>query len=198
MLIHEGRPYWLSEQFGRVPTGLLGSFHFLDNGADPESMLPFRISPLPTGWRQLADAPPNTVLFRARPGTASVTVGTPQGRITTCADSTGQWEACRDVSVATIDALVDAVEPRRVNEDGVGLPVRASYGTIDLDGTAAKRVSIEAYEEPARGAEHVTYIVTFHEGRPVVMRFHSTWTTPPPGWIAEFLDGFRWTPQTAN
>jgi hypothetical protein len=155
-------------------------------------------SPLPTGWRQLADSPPGVSLFRGVAGTASITVGSPAGQVTTCPESSGPWEVCRQVSVGTIDELMDAIEPRGAVEHGIPVPGPVTRGSFDLDGIVANRISIESYEYPARGAEHVTYLLALHDGRPVVLRFHTTRETPREGWIDEFVHGFRWATPPEN
>ncbi len=71
------------------------------------------------------------------------------------------------------------------------MPGTITRDTMLLDGEDANLVGVGAYEYPARGGEHVTYILAFHDGRPFILRFHTTLEGPPDGWISDFLSGFR-------
>jgi hypothetical protein len=43
-----------------------------------------------------------------------------------------------------------------------------------LGGEPSVVTRIQAYEPPARGAQEVVYIVAIHDGRPVIVRIHTT------------------------
>ncbi len=206
--IHNGRPVILQfEWFSSSPAevqAMIDSFRFLDADATPApTALPtggdvvsfpdrgIELT-LPTGWTAWTNAPDTAVfLERLGSGRASISVGDPTGEIRTCPESSGPWEVCRDVKALTLAELTAAVEPIYADEHGITVPGLVTRGTLVLDGEDANRVNIKSYEYPARGYEHVTYILAIHDGQPFIIRFHTMLNEPPDGWISDFLSGFR-------
>ena len=93
--------------------------------------------------------------------------------IVTCAGPAGPWELCRRVRVATLDELAAAVQPARIPDHGVPAP-EARVSDAMLDGELAVVVQIQAYEHPARGGQELAYIVAMHDGRPYLLRIHTS------------------------
>ena len=86
---------------------------------------------------------------------------------------------CRSVSATSLEELVAAL--------GFSANV---YPDLFLDGEPAVRIDKSAYEPPAQGGQHLTYVFAMHEGRPLVLR---CWTSRGGGPIDldEILLGFR-------
>ena len=206
--IHDGRPIVLS--FDKYAQGLGGhsndigwveslirGFRFLEVAPDSPTTGTFSFPEfgyelsLPEGWTQTGTLDPSAFATQSGYGTATVVVGDEASRIWTCTEPAGPWEVCQRVTAPGLDALTAAVEPRSADEHGIPVPGTITRDTMLLDGEDANLVGVQAYEYPARGFEHVTYILAFHDGRPFILRFHTMLSGPPDGWISEFLSGFR-------
>jgi hypothetical protein len=125
---------------------------------------------LPSAWYMIEGDLDAFHLFKQR---MTVAAGSADGAITTCTDPAGPWERCREVKVGSLDALAEAVQPALVSDHGVGPPIaRSERGT--LDGEPSVVLRIQAYEHPARGGQEVVYIAAFHDGRPYLVRIHTS------------------------
>jgi hypothetical protein len=179
-----------------MAAALLNSWQFVDSEGTPRVTtyeypeLGFQVT-LPARRLVPAGSFEATAKFAFGPRSAVfVSVGTPSGTIRTCPESAGPWEVCRTVTVSSLDELTASIEPRHTAEHGVGVPGRVSRGTAWIDGERANRIGVLAYEYPARGGEYVTYVVTMHGTRPVILRFHTRADSPPDEWDL-FLEGFQ-------
>ena len=121
-------------------------------------------------WRPAGDDP---VIWHGTKQRMKVRMGSPDGTITTCDRPAGVWELCREVTATTLEDLAEAVRPGPERDPGIGGPIVVrTDGT--LDGEPSVMTQIQAYEPPAHGGQEVVYIVAMHDGRPVIVRIHTT------------------------
>ena len=125
---------------------------------------------LPTPWRQFSG---DDDVFLAGDRRMTVRVGDENGTITTCDEPAGPWDQCREVTATTLDALADAVKPGPLDDHGIGPPTGLRDATT-LDGEPAYLTRIQAYEYQAQGGQELVYIVAIHDGRPYIVRIHTT------------------------
>ena len=125
---------------------------------------------LPSGWQPFSG---DDGLFLGRDHRMTVRVGDEDGTITTCDEPAAPWELCREVQATTLEELAAAVQPGPLDDHGVGPPEpRRDDGTLGGEPSVVTR--IQAYEYPARSGQEVVYIVAIHDGRPYIVRMHTT------------------------
>jgi hypothetical protein len=193
--------YW-TIRLGRISSAMLeeiiASFRFLDPAGSTVVTFPaegFELT-VPYLWRGRESTTRPNVVKAEGPGfgTAELLVssGDPSGRVQTCLRSAGAWESCRLVTAHSLAELEEAVPFLRERTE-VPAPAPAGHmgrQPITLDGEPATQIQVLDTEEPAAGPELIRYVVALHDGRPFVLRFHSSSGTPP-AWIGELLEGFR-------
>jgi hypothetical protein len=198
--MHGGRPVgvmidqgdWVVAE-GTVDQMLMG-FEFIDEPKPtvPEqsfSALDGRVDVgLPSTWT-VARSDPDT-FYRGSRQRMTLRVGSTDGSILTCEKPAGPWELCRTVEVTSLDELAAAVRPAPIDDHGVGPPAgRTERAT--LGGEPSVVVRIQAYEYPAHGGQEVAYIATFHDGRPYLVRIHTTANEVVD--LGAVIAGFRFT-----
>jgi hypothetical protein len=114
-----------------------------------------------------------TVIEHGAKQRMTIRIGSADGTITTCDRPAGPWELCRKVKATTLEELSAVVQPGPDGEPGIGDPMAVSVDDV-LGGEPSVVTRIQAYEPPARGAQEVVYIVAIHDGRPVIVRIHTT------------------------
>ena len=197
--MHRGRPVGVMIDPGgwEIATGtveqMLDGFAFVDPPppTPPEhvlSALDGRVElALPSSW-YVIDGDPDGFHLRTLKQRMTVIAGSADGEIRTCTDPAAPWELCREVKVTSLDALAEAVQPAPIKDHGIGPPSgRTERGT--LGGEPSIVVRIHAYEHPAHGGQEVVYIATFHDGRPYLVRIHTTANEVRD--LGEIIAGFR-------
>ncbi|MFL5726170.1 MAG: hypothetical protein ACJ77F_07505 [Chloroflexota bacterium] len=178
--LHNGRPIALFIDSGDwdVAPGtveqMIASFAFLDPLASPGSAS-YVVGGgtidlhLDERWRPTRDEG----AFTTGDSTLLVRVGSDDGHIRPCDKPAGPWDPCEEIHVTTLEELAAAVQADAVQDHGVGpFPSTSTNGT--LGGEPCVIVRTVAYEHPARSGQEVAYVVAFHDGRPVIVRY---WTS---------------------
>jgi hypothetical protein len=198
--MHAGRPVGVMIDPGDwviaegVVDQMFRGFEFLDEPA-PESpkhvfsALDRRVEVgLPSTWTAVSGDPDS--FRRSTRQRMTVRVGSTDGSILTCDKPAGPWELCREVKVRSLDELASAVRPAPIDDHGVPPPAgRSERGT--LGGEPSVVVRIPAYEYPAKSGQEVVYVATFHDGRPYLLRIHTTANEVVD--LGAVIAGFRFT-----
>jgi hypothetical protein len=153
-------------------------------------------------WRLGQETTPTSVRFwtpfQSYPTNSfTILAGDSQGTVRTCTNPR-YWEICKTVTPTSVDDLVQAVSGGwgPIGDGGIG-PVNVDATEITLGGESAVLVRIRAQEGSAHGVEVVTYVLTIHEGRPYVLRFHTSDESGASddggAWFANTLETFRFS-----
>ena len=197
--LRDGRPIVLAFD---VPSGIVtlagieeivASFMFADAppSGDVTFSAPeggFALSLPDETWRAGSGPDPSALYLRRDSTQVALRWGDAAGRIQTCDKPAGPWEVCHLATATSLEELATAVAIEPVADHGVGPPVPTADNTV-LDDEPALLIQIQAYEYPAHGGQVVAYVITMHEGRPLIVRF---WTSADTlDGVDELLAGFR-------
>lgn len=199
--MHDGRPVAIRVDAGAwdtapdIPQRLFDSFRFIDPApAVPEQVLAdpggrFEVA-LPAGWTQVR-RDDGVFLVDLDGERLAIRVGDDDGTVTPCEVPAGPFEQCEEITAQSLDELATAVAPAPSSDPGIGPPMIRRDSTT-IDGEPAVIFRLEAYEPPAKGGQHLAYVVAIHDGRPYILRF---WTGDDRGLrdVDEAIAGFRFT-----
>jgi hypothetical protein len=102
----------------------------------------------------------------------------------------GGFERCKLVQATSVEELADKTALPTI-EDYFSIP---TLDTISLDGETAVLMQLQTFvAEPIYKPVWLTYVVTIHNGRPVIARFAVVGRQSPSRAVREVLAGFRWT-----
>jgi hypothetical protein len=198
----DGRPFLLAFD---VPSEIVtydavqqftGTFHFLEPPAPGDTTFAepdgsFEVDLDGERWIE-ADGPDSRALYLSRDGvTAVIRSGDGTGRIQACDQPVpGGFERCKLVQATSVEELADKTALPTI-EDYFSIP---TLDTISLDGETAVLMQLQTFvAEPIYKPVWLTYVVTIHNGRPVIARFAVVGRQSPSRAVREVLAGFRWT-----
>jgi hypothetical protein len=198
----DGRPFLLAFD---VPSEIVtydavqqfsGSFHFLEPPAPGDTTFAapdgsFAVDLNGDRWIE-ADGPDSQALYLDRDRvTVLIRSGDATGRIKACDEPVpGGFERCRIVRATSVEELADETALPTI-EDYFSVP---TFDTISLAGEPAVLMQLQTFvAEPIYKPVWLTYVVTIHDGRPLIARFAFVGRQSSTRAVREVLAGFRWT-----
>ncbi|HEX5014825.1 MAG TPA: hypothetical protein VFV72_11785 [Candidatus Limnocylindrales bacterium] len=144
---------------------------------------------LAEGWGLPKGRDP-AVAYAARGGThLEIRVGDQRGHIRPCDPDTPRsgWETCDEAVIQSVEDVGPALALHPISYGPL-----TTWEDVVLDGEPAVIQFSSGYEYPARGGQNLAYVAAVHNGRPYVLRFWTSASTPQ-FYIEEVIDGFHFT-----